>query len=143
MMVPSGREMDSRMYIIGPRLTMPAHLADSIVAVCCHLIVFPDGELKILERKTAHPGEPMTEYQQSSLNVITAARNQWVTRQWNKRSGVYDYVEADQSYAPDPDWPEEDFMTLLEKAYEGRIIDSEDHPIYLELAGKKANDNSE
>lgn len=143
MMVPSGREMESRMYIIGPGLSMPAHLADSIVAVCCHLIVFPDGELRILERKTAHPGEPMTEYQQSSLNVITAARRKWVMRQWNKRAGVYDYVEADQSFAPEPSWPEEDFMTLLEKAYEGRIIDAEDHPIYLELAGKKAADDSE
>ena len=85
----------------------------------------------------------MNEYQQSSFNVITVAHNQWVMRQWDKRAGVYDYFEADQSFAPDPDWPEEDFMTLLEKAYEGRIIDSEDHPIYLELAGKKANDDSE
>ncbi len=143
MMVPSGREMDSRMYIIGPGLTMAAHLSDSIVAVSCHLIVFPDGELRILERKTAHPGEPLSEYQQSSLNVVEAALNRWVMRQWNKRSGVYDYVEADQSFAPDPEWPEEDFMTLLEKAYEGRIIDSEDHPIYLELAGKKVNNDTD
>jgi hypothetical protein len=137
-MVLSGREMDSKMYIIGPDVTMPAHLRESIKHVVCHLIVFPDGDLRILERKTACPGELPNEYQMSSLNVIEAAKKGWVMRRWVKSAGVYEYAVAAAEYAPEPSWPEDDFMELLIKAYEGRIIDSVDHPIYLELAGTKA-----
>ncbi len=138
MMVPSGKGMDVKMFIIGPGLTLPAHLAESIVPICCHMITFPDGELRILERKTAQPGEPLSEYQQSSLNVINAAKQRFVMRKWDSNSCVYEYIEADEDYAPEPEWPEEDFMDILCKAYEGRIIDSPDHPVYLELAGKQA-----
>lgn len=141
MMIPSGKGMDSKMLIIGPEVVLPSHLSDSIIPICCHLIVFPDGELQILERKTAMPGEPLNEYQQSSLNVVKAAKSNWVMRRWNAKSGIYDYIEADATYAPDPVWPEEDFMDLLCKAYEGRIIDSHTHPVYLELAGIKAAEN--
>lgn len=138
MMVQSGKEMDSKMYIIGPNLAIPAHLIDSINPIACHLVVFPDGDLRILERKTAFPGEPLNDYQQSSFNVVEAAKKVWVMRQWNKSAGVYVHVEAAADYAPEPSWPEDDFMELIGKAYEGRIIDSVDHPIYLELAGTKA-----
>ncbi len=138
MMIQVGKEMESKMYIIGPGLTMPAHVQESTVYIACHLIIFPDGDLRIFERKIPSPGEPLNEYQRSSLNVIEAAKKGWVTRKWNKSAGVYDHFEAGADYAPEPSWPEDDYMDLLIKAYEGRIIDSVDHPVYLELAGKKA-----
>jgi len=138
MMISFGKGMDTKMYIIGPGLTLPAHLSESITPICCHLLVFTDGELQIFERKTAVPGEPLNEYQQSSLNVVNAAKNRWVMRQWNRNSGVFDHVEADEEYAPSPVWPDDDFMDLLTIAYEGRMITSVDDPVYMELAGKKA-----
>jgi hypothetical protein len=138
MMIQAGKDMDSKMYIIGPELTLPDHLRNSIASIVCHLIIFPDGDFRILERKAAFPGDPLNDYQQSSLNVVEAAKKGWVTRQWSKSAGVYVHAEAAADYAPEPSWPKEDFMDLLMKAYEGRIIDSVEHPIYLELAGKKA-----
>ncbi len=137
MMVQAGKGMDSKMYIIGPNLVLPAHLETSIKPITCHLIAFPDGEFRILERKSAFPGDPPNEYQLSSLNVIDAAKKGWVMRYWDKSTMVYDYAEATGDYAPKPLWPKEDFMELLNKAYENRIIDSINHPIYLELAGTK------
>ncbi len=142
LMIASGKEMDRKMYIIGPGVTLPAHLSDSIIPVLCYLIAFPDRELRILEIKTAQPGEPPNLREQSNLNVINAAKLKWVMRKYNFKSSVYEYVEADPDYAPVPTWPDiDDFMDLLGKAYEGRVIDSNQHPVYLELGGIKATDN--
>lgn len=137
-MIQSGKEMETKMHIIGPGVKIPPFLSDSISYITCHPIIFPDGSMRILERKTAPPGEIPNDYQLSSLRVIEAAREDWVMRKWSKEEGVFQFRKADAGYAPQPQWPEIDFMDLLSKAYEGRIIDSEDHPVFKELMGKKA-----
>jgi hypothetical protein len=80
----------------------------------------------------------LSQIHQSNLDVINAAKATWVCRKWNQKAMLYEFTEAHSEYAPAPVWPDYPFEEIVELAYKERIIDSEKHPVYLELIGKKA-----
>ena len=64
---------------------------------------------------------------------------------WNQATsrgeeGVDGYllqVARDPEAFPEPKWPEQSLSDLIDRAFAGRMIDSEDHPALLRLIGAK------
>ena len=64
------------------------------------------------------------------------AIDKWVRVVANMSAGAYDIWEAEADIA-NPDWPEHEFLKLLEIAFgNGRLIDREDHPVLQQLLGR-------
>jgi hypothetical protein len=71
----------------------------------------------------------------SALEAVQAARKGWIRIESNMSLGAYD-IFLPSGTIPDPEWPQEDMNTLLEKAFKGKIIDNPDHPIVKILEGR-------
>ncbi len=72
----------------------------------------------------------------SGHKVCERAKTEWVKKRWNRQMGVYDIVTLHPSVeAPKPNFPELTMEEVVERVFEGRIIDSVDHPIIRELQG--------
>lgn len=72
---------------------------------------------------------------ESELEIAKRAEENWVRMQANMVDGMYNCYEAAITL-PEPQWPDEPFNTLVEKAFKGRIIDSLDHPVLKRLRGE-------
>ena len=63
------------------------------------------------------------------------AMSRWIKLTANRSLGTYDVSEA-AADLPEPHWPTESMEQLLEVAFRGKIIDSLEHPIVLQLQGR-------
>ena len=70
----------------------------------------------------------------SAHQAAQIATTEWVRLQSEQELGSYKVLQA-QGKLPDPVWPNKTFSELLEIAFAGRIIDSEDHAIVRRLRG--------
>lgn len=70
----------------------------------------------------------------SAMEAADIAQNKWVRIQGNMSLGYYE-VSVAQGDLGEPDWPSVTIEELLDKAFAGRIVDSEDHPIVRRLRG--------
>lgn len=70
----------------------------------------------------------------SALEAVQEARKGWIRIEANRGAGAYDYY-IPAGVIPEPVWPDEDPNTLLERAFTGRIIDRQDHPIIQHILG--------
>jgi hypothetical protein len=63
------------------------------------------------------------------------AMKEWITLIANMALGAHEASIATTKW-PEPDWPEEDFQTLLRIAFKDRFIQSLDHPVLRRLRGE-------
>ncbi len=70
----------------------------------------------------------------SARRAALEAQSRWVRMAANSALGAYD-VQIAGADLPDPEWPDKTLSELLEVAFQGRIIDSIDHPIVKRLRG--------
>jgi hypothetical protein len=79
----------------------------------------------------------------SARAIVRSSLEHWVRMIWKNRG--YEEIQAQDGYAPDPDWSKlPPFHELVRKAFgENGIIDSEDHPIYRDLYGKAKKASSD
>jgi hypothetical protein len=64
----------------------------------------------------------------------------WTQATSRGEEGVDGYlieVARDPDAFPEPDWPEQSLADLIDRAFAGRVITSEDHPALLRLIGAK------
>ena len=56
----------------------------------------------------------------------------------SKRAGrrAYDVTVA-RGDLPDPEWPDMSFDAVFQLAFEGRVIDTNDHPLIRQLEGRE------
>ena len=71
----------------------------------------------------------------SAYRAAILAKDKWIRMKSNMAAGVYDTLIAVAQDA-EPQWPEEDFATLLRIAFEGRVITQWDHPVLKDLRGE-------
>ena len=76
-------------------------------------------------------------WHESALEVAEVAKKSWVRMMGNRDLGAYEYVIA-QADLGDPQWPEISFLTLLERAFLGKVIDTVDHPVVRDIRGDLA-----
>lgn len=74
-------------------------------------------------------------WHESMSRAIELAKDRWIRVSADKRSGTYEVFEA-LGVLPEPTWPDLTMEELVEKAFPGRIIRDEHHPVVQELLGK-------
>jgi hypothetical protein len=82
------------------------------------------------------PGEDgrLDQWNQSALRAAKMAETHWIRLASNMSLGAYEIFTA-QMDLPDPEWPEVSFQEILDIAFKGKIIDSDDHPVIQRLRG--------
>ena len=73
------------------------------------------------------------QWHRSARKAADEARSKWI-RMIPANSGYRIFHPT--SSMPEPEWPDAPFGELLDSAFEGRVIDSMDHPVIEYLAGE-------
>lgn len=81
------------------------------------------------------PNGTRNPWHESLAQAVERAKSVWLRIGANKDLGGYDIYEA-TAKLPDPVWPDTTMDELLEVAFKGRIITTEDHPIVQERLGR-------
>jgi hypothetical protein len=79
-------------------------------------------------------------YNLTAKKAAGMALSQWVRMRSIRKQRAYKIVPAEEEgqHLGEPQWPEEmSFADLLWKAFKGRIIKDESHPIFAKLAGRE------
>jgi len=74
-------------------------------------------------------------WHQSLLEVLEMAKAHWVRSVSNKAVSGYDILVAEGNLA-EPDWPDLNFEELFDIAFRQRFIDSQEHPVIMQLLGR-------
>lgn len=78
----------------------------------------------------ASDGDFMRKLSLAQRTAAELAKDNWIRVTWNGNQHVGKVIEANEK---EPKWPEEDFVTLLAKATDGRFIDSVSHELIRHL----------
>jgi hypothetical protein len=70
----------------------------------------------------------------SARAAYELARDQWVQLVWSEDRSDYQ-LEVAEGIDHEPTWPEKDFSELLKLGFDGKVIDSEEHPHVRRLRG--------
>jgi hypothetical protein len=103
----------------------------AIIATC----MYRDGSPRLWPLKSARANEKENEAWSSARAAARTAMTKWVRIVWSRRQ--YNIIEAQDGYAPEPDWgrlPSFDQLVELAFGKQGIIRDKE-HPIYRDLMG--------
>jgi hypothetical protein len=106
-------------------------LADRLVVVCPRLCVNHVGEMFVWPVPTPTPGRGGAAPWWEATGVLTSlAEMRWcrVVADETARQYVVSTLK-DNDAPPPPTWPEGDFLDVLEAAFQGRLIASDDHPL--------------
>ena len=81
------------------------------------------------------PDGKLDEWSRSAQEAARLAMGGWVRVQANMGLGAYDVFQATGSL-PEPQWPEEPLRELLKVGFNGKLIDTLDHPVLRKLRGE-------
>jgi hypothetical protein len=131
---PEGAIEDQH-YIIDP--TMRGRVAEArpcVIVVC----VYRDGNPRLWPIMSPRPGEKDNKAWITGRSAARTGMDKWVKLVWSK--GSYLTRDAQQGYAPEPDWSKlPSFNEMVKLAFgEYGIIRDATHPIYRELMGAPA-----
>ena len=83
------------------------------------------------------PGEDgqLDPWNVSAMEAASLAQAQWVRVAANMSLGGYETFIATGDFA-EPEWPELSMQKIMDVAFKGRYVDSEDHPVIQRLRGE-------
>ena len=127
-------EIEETNYIIGPALRGQIEEARPCILVT---VVDREGEPRLWPVKFPKEGEKDNDAWKSARIACRKAIDNWVKVVWGKRS--YHTREAEEGYAPDPDFSKlPPYNELIAQAFgEHGIIKNTSHKMYCSLMGKK------
>jgi hypothetical protein len=96
--------------------------------------IYPDGSIFIWALNLNN-GRVTNAWNQTALDGAGIAREQWVKLSPSMDNGYYETLTA-ITPMKDPVWPKETFNQILDKAFNGRIIESVEHPVISYLLGR-------
>jgi hypothetical protein len=122
-------------YFIAPSMKGSPRLAKWIRRCTIALTyTWPSGEIGIWPVTEPPPGTKVKSWK-SSKAAYEQSRTNWVQLVWNEERMDYDVVPP-EGELPEPMWPEDlNLSAKLMLAFEGRVIDSDEHPFVLQLRG--------
>ena len=80
-------------------------------------------------------GEKVFPAWKSAVVASDLARDQWVSMVWEGKDYLIETADPEAGIDHEPVWPEKDFSELLKLAFDGKIIDNEEHPYARRLRG--------
>lgn len=123
---------DKETYLVAPKMQSP--LAAEIIAKKLITTITRDGGLSLWPIRLPDENGLLDEWNRSALQAAEMAQRKWIRICSNMQVGAYEVFQAGAEL-PDPEWPELSLSQLLRIAFEGRIIDSKDHPVVRRLRG--------
>jgi hypothetical protein len=93
-----------------------------------------DGDLFIWPVKTPDHDRPET-WAESARAAVKLARPSWIKIRSNMRARRYDILRA-TGYTDEPEWPIASVEEMINLAFEGRVINSPEHPVVKALRGE-------
>lgn len=97
-----------------------------------NVVLCVDGGGQIFVWPVAAVGSD-NQWHRSARKAVEEARSKWI-RMIPANAGYRIFHPT--SPMPEPEWPDTPFGELLDSAFEGRVIDSMDHPVIEYLAGE-------
>jgi hypothetical protein len=85
--------------------------------------------------KLPGPDGRIDQWNQSALQIANMAKTMWVRLVSNRALGAYEPITSTAGW-PEPDWPLIDFQELLRIGFNGRFINTLEHPVIKRLQGK-------
>ena len=126
-------EADRETYLVDRSLwgELSGEISPALVLVCVNRA----GDLFLWRCKLPGPdGRPNT-WNESALRIAQSAEAQWTRMAANMAAGFYEHF-APAADLPDPEWPQLTFPQILRIAFQGRMIDSLEHPVVRQLRGQ-------
>lgn len=120
------------MYAVGPEVA--PLIADQTRLTQLRLAVTSQSVPYLVPTPLAGPDGRQNPWHLSLARAMEMAEIRWIRISANMLRGGYDVFEA-IGQLPAPQWPTESFEELLEIAFRGRLITSEDHPLIQQLLG--------
>ena len=96
--------------------------------------IYPDGSIFIWALNLNN-GKVTNAWNQTALDGSIIAKEQWVKFFPSMENGYYEVLTA-ITPMKDPVWPEERFSRILDKAFNGRVVESVEHPVISYLLGR-------
>jgi hypothetical protein len=116
-------------YLVVGRLW--TRLANRLVMVCPRLCINADGKMFVWLVPTPIPGRGGAAPWRETAGVLASlAEMRWcrVVADEAAEQYVVSTLKDDEA-PPSPEWPEDDFLDILQAAFQGRYIVSDDHPL--------------
>jgi hypothetical protein len=125
-------EAQREVYLITPAiLSELAGTAHPALILTC---INRGGDLFLWRCKLPWPDGRPNHWTESALAIAREAETNWRRMAANMAAGYYDGF-APTAALPDPEWPDRSFREIIRTAFQGRLIDSVDHPILRQLRG--------
>ena len=124
---------DRETYLVTPRL-YPA-LAGEAVAKTLFTAINRQGDVFLWPLRLPDQHGRLDEWNRSAMGAAALGQRRWIRLVSKMSLGAYEVLEA-QDDLGEPEWPTESFPELLQVAFEGRIIEAEDHPVIHKLRGR-------
>lgn len=93
------------------------------------------GNIFLIPIVLPDPTGRVNTWAESLAQAVNHATRDWIRITANMAMGGYEIFTAPLQNA-EPDWPDFPFTQVLEKAFEGRIIRTEEHPVIQSLLGR-------
>ncbi len=126
-------EADRETYLVAPAV-LP-ELAGSVSPGLILTCVNRAGDLFLWRCKLPGPDGRSNHWYDSALAVAREAETEWRRMASNQAAGHYDAFRPTAAL-PDPEWPDRSFREIIRTAFQGRMIDSLDHPLLRQLRGE-------
>jgi hypothetical protein len=109
-------------------------LAGEVYPACLFLAVNRQGDVFLWPVKLPGEGGRTNTWNDSAFAAARLAEKRWVRIASNMGAGMYDTLEAAGELS-DPTWPELSFREILRLCFQGRLIESVEHPAIRALRG--------
>lgn len=135
MMLPTVVYEDSQereTFLVAPNM-MP-FMGDQLKAAVLVVAMNRQDVTFIWPVKIANDNTSKNDWQETALQGCQLAKKRWVRMSADMALGAYRLFEA-QGELSEPNWTDKPLNELLEVAFRGKVIDTEDHPVVRRLRG--------
>ncbi len=126
-------EADRETYLVGRQLW--GELAGTIRPALIVTATNRAGDLFLWKLNLPGTDGRPNLWTESALAIAREAECGWRRLAANMPAGHYDGFEPSADL-PEPEWPDRSFSDILRTAFQGRMIDSLDHPLLRQLRGE-------
>jgi hypothetical protein len=122
-------------YFIAPNMVQTLYALGEVTAAKLVPAVTRQGVPLVIPVKLPAEGSPMSGWHETMLTAVERGSTKWIRISADMALGGYRIYEAIGDLG-EPKFPDMPLNDMLEIAFKGRIIDSEDHPVVEKLAGR-------
>lgn len=124
---------ESETYLVAPN--MRNELAGEVVAKVLITAVTRQGNVFLWPIRMPDEFGKLDEWNRSAFEAAKVAEKQWIRVVASRSLGAYETFVASGDL-PEPEWPEnKTLIDLVKIAFQGRYIDSFEHPVVKRLRG--------